>query len=151
MKKFPALLLAVFFLCGISIGIFIGQKTVKENRLDGYCVPASDDDIEDFYINFLGVTVEQKKLLRPIEEEYLKQKAVYTAQMADANGSLAEIIEVKGYNDVEVARAVMDIHNPMGALQHLTLQHLEQIRTILTDEQAELLKTHVVERLRQNQ
>lgn len=151
MKFFPALMFAAIFLCGISIGLFVGQKTAPCIEGSGYCVPASGDELDTFYTSILGVTDSQKKQLAPIETEYLKQKAVYSEQMAKANIRLAEIIEEKGYGDEAVAQAVMNIHGPMGDLQHLTLQHLAQIRSVLTDEQAELLKAHVVERLRLNQ
>jgi len=151
MKIFPLLLLLVIFLCGTSIGVFIGQKTAPYQQQSGYCVPASHDDIDTFYNTILGVTEEQRRSLAPIEKQYLKQKKIYTSQMADANRKLAQLIEDKGYDNEEVARTIMEIHTPMGGLQHLTLQHLAQIRSVLTDEQAELLKAYVVERLRQNQ
>jgi len=148
MKIFPIIVLAIVFLSGSSIGLLIGQKTAPVNVQNAHCVPASHNEIDTFYTTTLGVTKEQRLQLAPIEAEYLKQKQIYTQQMAAANLKLAKIIEQKGYEDVEVADVVMEIHRPMGALQHLTLQHLAQIQTVLTAEQAEVLKHHVVQRLR---
>ena len=150
MKLFPIIVLVLVFLSGGSIGLLIGQKTAPGKAQNGHCVPASHDEIDTFYTTTLGVTKEQKLLLAPIEEAYLKQKQIYIEQMAAANNQLAQIIEQKGYEDEDVADVVMSIHRPMGALQHLTLQHLAQIKTVLTTEQAEVLQNHVVERLRHN-
>ncbi len=151
MKFLPIIMLVVFFLCGGSIGLLVGQKTAPSLSEKAHCVLASHDELDTFYTSILGVTEEQKKTLGPIEEEYLKEKRQYTEEMAAANHRLAKIIEEKGYKDENVADVIMDIHGAMGSLQHLTLQHLAQIQTVLTAEQAELLKDHVVERLRQNQ
>lgn len=151
MKFSPMLLLLVFFISGGSIGLLIGQKTAPSLSENTYCVPASHDEIDTFYTTTLGVTDEQKKTLQPIENQYLKQKRLYTEEMAAANLRLAKIIEENGYEDEKVAHVIMDIHRAMGSLQHLTLQHLAQIQTVLTAEQSELLKDHVVMRLRRNQ
>ena len=70
--------------------------------------------------------------------------------MAGANRTLSDIIEKGGYEAPEVGDAVMEIHRAMGGLQHLTLQHLAQVESVLTKEQADLLKDHVVQRLRLN-
>lgn len=150
MKPISIVLLLVFFFSGTSIGLFIGQKTAPEKSQKAVCVPASHDEIDSFYTNILEVTEQQKSLLAPIEQTYLKQKQGYTDQMAAANYKLADIIEQRGYEDPEIAEVVMDIHRAMGSLQHLTLQHLAKVKGVLTKEQSERLKDHVVLRLRQN-
>ena len=150
MKPISIILLLVFFLSGASIGLFIGQKTAPKHNQSSNCVPASHDDIDSFYTGTLEVTKEQRRLLTPIEKDYLIEKQTYIERMAAANYKLAGIIEQKGYEDPEVADAVMEIHRAMGSLQHLTLQHLASVKSVLTKEQAERLKNHVVMRLRQN-
>lgn len=150
MKPISIIMLLVFFFSGASIGLLIGQKTAPHRTQYTNCMPASHDEIDSFYTSTLEVTEEQKRLLAPIEKDYLKEKQAYTKQMAAANYKLANIIEQKGYEDSDVAEVVMEIHRAMGALQHLTLQHLAQVKSVLTKEQAELLKNHVVQRLRQN-
>lgn len=150
MKPLSILMLLVFLFSGASIGLFVGQKTAQKNAAGVNCMPASYEEIDSFYTRTLGVTDEQKQALAPIEKEYLKQKQMYTEQMASANYKLADTIEQKGYEAPEVADVVMDIHRAMGRLQHLTLQHLAQVKSVLTKEQANLLKDHVVQRLRLN-
>jgi Spy/CpxP family protein refolding chaperone len=149
MKPTSVILLLVIFFSGASIGLFIGQKTAPKLQHMN-CVPASHEDIDSFYTGTLEATEEQRRLLAPIEKEYLKEKQTYIEQMAVANYKLADIIEHKGYEDPEVAGVVMEIHRAMGSLQHLTLQHLARVKSVLTTEQAERLKDHVVMKLRQN-
>ncbi|TKB10792.1 Spy/CpxP family protein refolding chaperone [Desulforhopalus sp. IMCC35007] len=149
MKPISVILLLVIFFSGASIGLFVGQKTApKPQQMN--CVPASHDDLDSFYTKTLEATGEQRQLLAPIEKEYLIEKQTYIDQMAAANHKLADILEQKGYEDPEVAGVVMEIHRAMGSLQHLTLQHLARVKSVLTPEQAERLKDHVVMRLRQN-
>lgn len=150
MKPFSIVLLLVFFFSGASIGLLIGQKTAPKQPQYTNCAPASHDEIDFFYTSTLGVTEEQRDLLAPIEKDYLKEKQTYIEQMAAANYKLATIIEQKGYEAPDVAEVVMQIHMAMGSLQHLTLQHLAKVKSVLTKEQAERLKDHVVMRLRQN-
>jgi hypothetical protein len=149
MKPISLVLLLVMFFSGASIGLFIGQKTApKPQHMN--CVPASHEDIDSFYTGTLEATEDQRRLLAPIEKEYLIAKQTYIDQMAAANHKLADIIEQKGYEDPEVAGVVMEIHRAMGSLQHLTLQHLAKVKSVLTTKQAKRLKDHVVMRLRQN-
>lgn len=150
MKPFSIVLLLAFFLSGASIGLLIGQKTASKQSQNTNCVPASHDEIDSFYTSTLGVTEEQRNILAPIEKDYLKEKQTYIEQMAAANYKLADIIDQKGYEAPDVAEVVMQIHRAMGSLQHLTLQHLAKVKSVLTKEQAERLKDHVVMRLRQN-
>lgn len=150
MKPFSIIMLLVFFFSGASIGLFVGQKTAPKHTKYTSCVPASHDDIDDFYTSTLGVTEEQRDTLAPIEKDYLIEKQTYIEQMAAANHKLASIIEEKGYEDPDIAEVVMQIHRAMGSLQHLTLQHLAKVKSVLNKEQAERLKEHVVMRLRQN-
>jgi hypothetical protein len=150
MKPFSIVLLLVFFFSGASIGLLIGQRTAPKQTQHTNCVPASHDEIDSFYTSTLGVTEKQRDILAPIEKDYLKEKQTYIEQMAAANYKLAGIIEQKGYEDPDVAEVVMEIHRAMGSLQHLTLQHLSKVKSVLTKEQAERLKDHVVMRLRQN-
>lgn len=150
MKPLSLILLLIFFISGASIGLFIGQKITPGHARHMSCVPASHDDIDSFYTGTLEVTEEQKRFLVPIEKKYNIEKQTYLDEMAGANDKLADIIEQKGYEDPEVADVVMEIHRAMGALQHLTLKHLADVKSVLTQEQAERLKNHVVMRLRQN-
>ncbi|PHR30220.1 MAG: hypothetical protein COA36_02215 [Desulfotalea sp.] len=150
MRPITVALLLVFFFSGVCLGLLIGQKTAPHYAHDINCESTSDAEMDFFYTSTLGVTDEQKDLLASIEKEYLKKKLTYTGRMAAANYRLADIIEQKGYEDPAVADVVMEIHRAMGALQHLTLRHLAQVKSVLTTKQAELLKDHVVQRLRQN-
>lgn len=150
MKPFSIALLLVFFFSGGSLGLLIGQRTAPKQTQHTNCAPASHDEIDSFYTSTLGVTEEQRDILAPIEKDYLEEKQTYIEQMAAANYKLAGIIEQKGYEDPDVAEVVMEIHRAMGSLQHLTLQHLSKVKSVLTKEQAERLKDHVVMRLRQN-
>ena len=70
--------------------------------------------------------------------------------MNSANNRLADILEQKGYEAPEIAAIVMEIHSAMGVLQHLSLKHLANLETVLTNKQSAILKKYAVQRLRQN-
>lgn len=137
-------------LCGGIVGVFVGQKTAPILYQQNICQPASSEDIDDFYSNIVGVTEEQKKKLRKIEREYQNEKEIYTLKMNSANNRLADVLEHKGYQAPEISSIVMEIHSAMGVLQNLSLKHLADLETVLTKEQAAILKKYAVQRLRQN-
>lgn len=136
--------------CGGTIGLFVGQKITSTNSQQNICQPASAQDIEIFYSQTVGVSEEQKKKLLEIEQNYQRQKTVYMQKMQSANNKLADTLEAKGYEAPEVAAIVMEIHSAMGMLQHLSLKHLANLETVLTQKQSIILKKHAVQRLRQN-
>ena len=67
-----------------------------------------------------------------------------------ANLELAEAIKSADYSSSEVQKVVDKIHAAMGKLQKLTLQHLTDMQSVLSDEQNRILEEKVVEQLYRN-
>ncbi len=144
------LLLVLFLGCGLSIGVFWGQKTVSNSRDIFYCEEASKQARHDFYEEALNMTDQQKLLLIPIEDKYLNERKIYTERMNEAIIKLTYALEKGDYEGQAVTRILMDISKATRSLQRLSLQHLAQLEEILTQNQADLMKKYVVLRLRKN-
>lgn len=142
--------LAVFFFCGISIGLWVGQKTALNNALKVACRPAEPQELDSFYTNVLKVSDEQKTELTEIQQRYQNKRNHFTNRMHKANLQLADVIEHEGYESDKIQPLVSEIHAAMGELQTLSLTHLATIEKVLDQNQAALLKNNAVMRLRQN-
>jgi nickel and cobalt resistance protein CnrR len=87
----------------------------------------------------LHLTSEQLKALEPIEARYAERQRTLTQQLREANRELARVMgEDKRYTP-RVAAAVEMIHMRMGELQKASLEHVFEMRTVLTPEQGDKL------------
>ena len=87
----------------------------------------------------LRVTPEQHKALEPIEARYAERERVLRERMRQANRELAAAIGKSKGSSPEVAAAVEKVHQHMGELQKASLEHLFEMRTVLTTEQGDRL------------
>lgn len=100
---------------------------------------AASADAHDWLHKELRVTPAQHKALEPIEAHYAERERAFREKMRQANQELAAAIaKSKGYSP-EVAAAVEKVHQHMGELQKASLEHLFEMRTVLTPEQSEQL------------
>ena len=150
MKMKILLYLAVFFICGAAIGIWIGQRTIPEGSVATGCRPITHGELDLFYTEVLNVSTEQKARIMEIEQDYQAKRDQFTEQMHQANLNLADVIEKEGYESGKIRPLVTEIHRAMGELQTLSLIHLAAIEAVLNPKQAALLKNNAVGALRQN-
>lgn len=150
MKWKIATFLTLFFLCGIAIGLWIGQKTMSNESFRVTCKPAAPGELDLFYTDVLKVSDNQRTELIEIRNAYQKKRNYFTERMHNANLQLADVIEKEGYESDKVKPLIAEIHTAMGELQTLSLTHLATIEKVLDAEQAVLLKHNAVMRLRQN-
>lgn len=87
----------------------------------------------------LRVTPEQEKALKPIEARFAERERIAREQMRQANRELAAAIARSKGSSPEVNAAVEKVHRHMGELQKASLEHLFEMRTVLTPEQGERL------------
>ena len=87
----------------------------------------------------LGITAEQEKALEPIEERFAEKKKHYAELIRIANKELAQAIVEDRSDSPRVSAAVERIHHAMGELQKLTLQHIFEMKPMLTPQQYEKL------------
>lgn len=87
----------------------------------------------------LRITPAQHSALAPIEEHFAKQQNRYSTNLLEAKRHLAYIMsEDKAYTP-RVAAAVDQVHRCMGDLQNASIEHVFEMRTVLTPSQGEQL------------
>lgn len=150
MNKKITVYLAIFFLCGIAIGLWIGQSINPGDSFKAHCRPVKVGELDSFYTDVLSVSDLQKAKLLEIEAHYQKTRDHFAKRMHSANVKLAEIIKEEGYESDKIAPTVVEIHTAMGELQTLSLSHLATVEKLLDPDQAKLLKESAIARLRQN-
>lgn len=87
----------------------------------------------------LGITAEQDKALEPIEQRYAEQKMHYGELLRIANAELGKAILEDRSDSERVKAAVAQIHQAQGELQNATLQHIFEMKAVLTPQQYEKL------------
>lgn len=99
----------------------------------------ASDDAHRWLHKELHITDAQHKALEPIEARYAERERALRERMHLANRELAAAIaKAKAYTP-EVAAAVEKVHKHMGELQNASLEHLFEMRTVLTPHQSERL------------
>ncbi|ACB77673.1 Spy/CpxP family protein refolding chaperone [Opitutus terrae] len=127
------------------VGFFVAVIAVA--ALSSFCTlrwvaaqpsPLSTDAHEWLHAE-LNLTPEQRKAIEPIETRFAAREKQMKAQMRDANHALAVAIgRGKAYSP-EVSAAVEKIHHIMGELQKASIEHVFEMREVLTPEQADKL------------
>ena len=87
----------------------------------------------------LGITAEQGKALEPIEQRYAEQKKHYGEMLRIANAELGKAILEDRKDSEHVKAVVARIHQAQGELQNATLQHIFEMKPVLTPQQYEKL------------
>ena len=87
----------------------------------------------------IGITAEQERRLEPIEQRYAEERKHSTQKLRIANNELAQAILADRQDSPRVAAAVMKIHEAMADLQHATMQHIFEMKSVLTPEQYDKL------------
>ncbi|MDO8540171.1 MAG: periplasmic heavy metal sensor [Opitutaceae bacterium] len=129
----------------IILGFFAAVVAIA--ALSSFCTwrwiagshPVVAVDSHDWLHKELRVTSEQHKALEPIEARYAERERLLRERMRQANRELAAAIGKSKGSSPEVAAAVEKVHQHMGALQKASLEHLFEMRTVLTPEQGDQL------------
>ena len=87
----------------------------------------------------LGITVEQDRALGPIEQRYAEERKHYGEMLRLANAELGKAILEDRSDSERVKAAVAEIHHAQGELQNATLQHIFEMKSVLTPQQYEKL------------
>lgn len=129
----------------IILGFFAAVVAVA--ALSSFCTwrwvagrhPVASVDSHDWLHKELRISSEQHKALEPIEVRYAERERVLRERMRQANRDLAAAIGKSKGTSPEVAAAVEKVHQHMGELQKASLEHLFEMRTVLTPEQGDRL------------
>jgi Spy/CpxP family protein refolding chaperone len=89
--------------------------------------------------NELRLTKAQSEALDPIEHGFAEKEAALRAKLHQANRDLAQVLKEEKSYSPRVAESVVAVHHHMGELQKASLEHLYDMRRILTPEQGDQL------------
>lgn len=87
----------------------------------------------------LGLSSAEERALEPLEQRFEGRKRDLERALQDANRGLAQaILEDRG-DSPRVRAAVTKIHDAMGQLQNATLEHVFEMKAVLTPPQYDRL------------
>lgn len=137
---------SVFLLILLSAafgGLYIGQHFIGQPR-DHH---ADSGGWHQILHDKLHITPEQDAKLEEIEKRYRQRRQYLEEHLRLANMELADAIKADKAYSTRVQAATDKIHMAMGELQKATLEHLFEMRPILTDEQNLKLEQMVTDAL----
>jgi Spy/CpxP family protein refolding chaperone len=88
----------------------------------------------------IGLTDEQIKNIMPIRHEMQKKQARFKADVKIAAIEFVEIMEVKDFDIDKASTAIKKIADIKTAYSLEMLKSIKEVRTILTDEQFQIIK-----------
>jgi nickel and cobalt resistance protein CnrR len=133
----PRLFPFLFFL--VLVASIAATSCVLAERWMSRCLCQRQEQGHSWMHQKLGLNAEQKKKLEPLEQHYAEQKRHSEEMMKLANRELALAI-VEDKEDSERVRTAIDkIHHAMGGLQKATLNHIFEMKGVLSPEQYEKL------------
>ena len=97
----------------------------------------------------LDLTQGEQKALEPIETKFAERKRNLMSEIRSANKELAEAIKQDQANSPRVSTAVEKIHHAQGKLQEATLEHVFEMKEVLTPEQYQKLLNLTADELNQ--
>ncbi len=100
-------------------------------------IPAPEG--HDWIHTQLGLTADQEKALEPIEKRYHERSRELQEQMRIGNLELAKAIVSDRSDSPRVRDAIAKIHTAMGDLQNAAIDHVFEMRSVLTPEQYDKL------------
>lgn len=135
------LVIALVALCAGVAGAFVGNQWSDANG------PMSPKSLHAIVHDNLGLTAAQEAELDVIEAQFAEDKRALEERLKTAKRTLAEAIDEDKDYSPRVAAAIEEFHHAMGELQKLTIEHVFEMRALLTEEQAETFDAEVVRAL----
>ena len=132
-----AVFLGVFVaaLIGCTLGCTLALKFFMSHNSDG----PNGHDPHDWLHHQLGLTEEQHAALEEMEGRFEKQETEVRAAIAAGNAKLAIALREDEENTPRVQAIVKEIHHAQAKLQNATIDHLVDMKTVLTPEQFQKL------------
>lgn len=141
-----SLLMIIVLVTGFT-ALYIGQRyfTNGQDRAD-----QSNVDMHSFFHDQLGIEGEPNAQLAEIEHRYNDRRQDLEVIIREANRELADVIMNTSTYSPEVQQVIDKIHTAMGQLQKATVEHLFEMRTVLTDEQNQRFQQLITDALYEN-
>ena len=121
-------------------GVFAGRLIVQPDR-------PSESEIHSVLHGQLKLNAVQHAKIEAIEQRFAVRRTALELEMRAANAHLAEAIETEHGYGAQVTAAIDHTHHVMGELQKETLEHLFEMRAVLTPAQASMFDRTVVKAL----
>jgi Spy/CpxP family protein refolding chaperone len=128
-------------LCAAMTGVFLADEWTGSHRAQ------TTTDFHELMHDNLNLTSDQEAALKQIEDRFGRRKAEIEAKVRKTNRALAEAIETEKTNSPRVQSAVDDCNAAFGEMQAATVEHILEMREILTDQQALIFDAEVVRAL----
>ena len=124
-----------FFVAVVAVAVLSSFCTLRwmESR------HAAASDPHEWLHSELKITSAQHQALEPIEKKFAEQNRVLRERMRAANHELAVAIRKGRPESPEISAAVRQIHVHMSELQKASIDHIFEMRSVLTPEQGDKL------------
>jgi len=132
-------LAAVAFAAAMG-GVLAGRYIVQPQL-------SSESEVHALLHKQLQLDAPQHAKIEAIERRYDARRKTLELEMRAANAHLAEAIEAEHGYGPQVTAAVDQTHHVMGEMQKVTLEHLFEMRAVLTPDQAARFDNTVVKAL----
>jgi len=132
-------LAAVAFAAALG-GVLAGRYIVQPQL-------SSESEVHALLHKQLQLDAPQHAKIEAIERRYDARRKTLELEMRAANAHLAEAIEAEHGYGPQVTAAVDQTHHVMGEMQKVTLEHLFEMRAVLTPDQAARFDNTVVKAL----
>ena len=129
--------IVLFFCAVVVVAAVAAFATLRfaERR----AVVADDVAAHEWLHRELKLSEAQQEALKPIEAKFAERQQKLTAALRDAHMQLAKAMgEERGYTP-RVGTAVEHVHQRMGDLQKSSVEHVFEMRTVLSPEQGDKL------------
>jgi Spy/CpxP family protein refolding chaperone len=120
---------------------------VSARLFGGFSISAADR--HEWVHKQLNLTQDEQKALEPIETKFAERKRDLMNEIRDATKELAEAIQQDRAASPRVSAAVEKIHHAQGKLQEATLEHVFEMREVLTPGQYQKLLNLTADELNQ--
>lgn len=128
-------------LCAGMIGVFVARSWSATHPVE------TSSGLHELVHHDLDLSAEQEAELELIEHRFAARKAELEQKLRAANLALAEAMEADKSYSPAVKAAIDKFHTAMGELQKVTIEHVFEMREILTEEQAIVFDAEVVRAL----
>lgn len=98
-----------------------------------------ESDGHDWLHRELKLTAEQHKALGPIEAKFASEQGRLNEELRLANRRLAQVMAEDKRHTPRVAAAVTAVNRCMGELQRSSIEHVFEMRAVLSPEQGDKL------------
>lgn len=128
-------------LCAGMTGVFVAGSWSATHPVE---TPSS---LHELVHHVLDLSAEQEAELELIERRFAARKVELGQNLRTANLALAKAMDADKSYSPTVQAAIGEIHTAMGELQKVTIEHVFEMREILTEEQAIVFDAEVVRAL----